>query len=72
MARGIGSIAAGVLGALALAAPAQAASGFQAGAASADITPPPYTQASDAAFVPACGTSAAQVAQLWRGSIQVP
>ncbi|HWX95843.1 MAG TPA: hypothetical protein VNZ01_03240 [Solirubrobacteraceae bacterium] len=48
-------------------APARAASSFQAGAASADITPPPYTEASDGAFVPACATSIAQVAQLWPG-----
>jgi hypothetical protein len=47
--------------------PAQATSGFQAGAASADITPPPYSTASDAAFVPACGVNPAQVAQLWPG-----
>ncbi|TMK97567.1 MAG: hypothetical protein E6G34_07580 [Actinobacteria bacterium] len=45
----------------------QAASAFQAGAARADITPPAYTTESDAAFVPACGTSPAQVAQLWPG-----
>jgi hypothetical protein len=56
-----------LLGALALAAPAHAASGFQAGAAKVDITPPPHTEASDAAFVPVCGTSPAQVAQLWPG-----
>jgi len=46
---------------------AASASAFQAGAATADITPPPYTTASDAAFVPLCGTSAAQVAELWPG-----
>ena len=46
--------------------PANAAA-FKAGAARADITPPPYTTASDAAFVPICGTSAAQVAELWPG-----
>jgi hypothetical protein len=58
----------GVVAAFALtAAPVRAASSFQAGAASADVTPPPYTEASDAAFVPACGTSTAQVAQLWPG-----
>src|SRR5438128_9050137 len=44
-----------------------AASAFQAGAARAAITPPAYTTESDAAFVPACGTSPAQVAQLWPG-----
>jgi hypothetical protein len=66
-------ISAVVLGALAITAtPAQAASSFgagsfEAGAARADITPPPYTTASDAEFVPACGANAAQVAQLWPG-----
>ena len=49
---------------LAFASPAGA---FKAGAASVDVTPPPYTSESDSAFVPACGTSAAQVAQLWPG-----
>jgi hypothetical protein len=49
------------------AAPVRAASSFQAGAASADVTPPPFTEASDSAFVPVCGTSTAQVAQLWPG-----
>src|SRR2546422_3720391 len=44
-----------------------AASAFQAGAAKADITPPAYTTESDAAFVPVCGASPAQVAQLWPG-----
>jgi len=38
-----GPIVGAMLGALALAAPAQAASGFLAGAASVDVTPPPYT-----------------------------
>src|SRR6202035_1536608 len=66
MRRGIGGMACVLLGVVAIAPGlAQAASGFQAGAAGADITPPPYTTESDAAFVPACGTSAAQVAQLW-------
>src|SRR5712691_436811 len=68
VARGMRWTVGALLGALVLAAPAQAASGFQAGAASVDITPPPHTEASDAAFVPACGTSAAQVAQLWPGA----
>jgi hypothetical protein len=44
-----------------------AAARFEAGAASADITPPAYTSASDAAFVPVCGTSPAQVAELYPG-----
>jgi hypothetical protein len=58
----------GVAAAFALtAAPVRAASSFQAGAASTDVTPPDYSEASDAAFVPACGTSTAQVAQLWPG-----
>ena len=59
--------AAMLLAPIAWAAPASAASTFRAGAASADITPPPYTTASDEAFVPACGTSPEQVAQLWPG-----
>src|SRR5438132_3953685 len=67
VARGMRWTVGALLGALALAAPAQAGSGFQAGAARIDITPPPHTEASDAAFVPACGTSPAQVAQLWPG-----
>jgi hypothetical protein len=46
---------------------AAAARGFAAGAASADITPPAYTPASDAAFVPACGATPEQVAQLYPG-----
>lgn len=40
---------------------------FEAGAASADITPPAWTTASDQAFVPVCGSSAAQVGQVWSG-----
>jgi hypothetical protein len=65
MARGLGAASATVVATvLALAAPAGA---FQAGAAKVDITPPTYTTASDAAFVPVCGTSAAQVAELWPG-----
>ncbi len=40
---------------------------FAVGAASVDITPPPYTVASDAAFTPFCGTTPQQVAQLWPG-----
>lgn len=40
---------------------------FEAGAASTSITPPAYTSASDAAFVPLCGVTAAQVAELWPG-----
>jgi len=53
--------------ALALGVAAPPAGAFEAGAGSADITPPAYTVASDAAFVPACGTSAAQVSELWPG-----
>jgi hypothetical protein len=49
------------------AGPASSASAFKAGAAKVDVTPPPYTTASDAAFVPVCGTTPAQVAQLWPG-----
>src|SRR5438128_6139788 len=40
---------------------------FRGGAASADITPPPWTAASDAAFVPACGPTADAVSTLWPG-----
>jgi hypothetical protein len=49
---------------------AQASSGFEAGAASADITPPAYTTESDSAFVPECGISPAQVSELWPGPRQ--
>jgi hypothetical protein len=56
------------LGALTICAgSASTASAFKAGAARVDITPPPYTTESDAAFVPMCGTTPAQVAQLWPG-----
>jgi hypothetical protein len=42
--------------------------GFEAGAAQVDITPPLRTATTDASeFAPACGTSAAQIAQLWTG-----
>lgn len=41
--------------------------GLEVGAATVDITPPPYSVASNAAFVPACGSSPAQVAELWPG-----
>jgi len=61
-------MAGAIVGLLSIAAgPAQAISGFQAGASSVDITPPAYTSESDAAFVPACGSSTAQIAQLWPG-----
>jgi hypothetical protein len=46
---------------------AGAAQAFRAAAATADITPPSYTTASDAAFVPVCGATPEQVAQLWPG-----
>jgi hypothetical protein len=49
---------------LVLASPAGA---FKAGAASTDLTPPSYSTGSDAAFVPTCGATLAQVAQLWPG-----
>jgi hypothetical protein len=62
--RALGAIFAAALAAGALAA---SASAFQAGAAKADITPPAYTTASDSVFVPMCGASAAQVAELWPG-----
>ena len=45
---------------------------FLAGAASADITPPPWTAPSDAAFVPACGPSADAVSTLWPGERRLP
>jgi hypothetical protein len=51
----------------ALAAPAGA---FEAGASRVDIAPPAWTTATDAAFVPTCGTTAAQVAELWPGPRQ--
>jgi len=40
---------------------------FLAGAASADITPPAWSPASDAAFIPACGPSVTAIQQLWPG-----
>jgi hypothetical protein len=51
-------------------ATASAAMGLSVGAASVDVTPPPRTTASDAAFVPACGATPEQVAQLWPGPRQ--
>lgn len=45
----------------------EAPSGFSAGAASVDITPPRWTVQSDNAFVPACGASPAAVSQAWPG-----
>ncbi|HWX73660.1 MAG TPA: hypothetical protein VNZ05_00040 [Solirubrobacteraceae bacterium] len=56
-----------VFGALAVNAGAAGAAPLKVGAASVDVTPPAYTSASDAAFVPACGTTPAQVAELWPG-----
>ncbi|HWX75563.1 MAG TPA: hypothetical protein VNZ05_09670, partial [Solirubrobacteraceae bacterium] len=58
---------AATLGVLALSAASASAKPFRVGAASVDITPPAYTTASDAAFVPACGTTPAQVKELWPG-----
>ena len=49
---------------------AGAATGLQVGAASAEVTPPPHTTASDAAFVPTCGATPEQVEQLWPGPRQ--
>ena len=51
---------------------ANTTTGFLVGAADADVTPPalatPQGQAQDAAaFVPACGISEAQIAQVWTG-----
>ncbi len=69
--RRIPAAIAALLGALAAcAAAAPAAGAFEAGAAKADITPPAFTSESDAAFVPACGTSAQQVSELWPGPRQ--
>ena len=48
-------------------APVDARSTFLVGAASADITPPAWTPASDAAFIPACGPSTSAIQQLWPG-----
>jgi hypothetical protein len=56
-----------VLSGFAAAPAAQASSSFLAGAAKVNITPPAYTTESDSAFVPLCGTTAAQVAELWPG-----
>ncbi len=53
--------------ALAMTAGSAQASGFEAGAAKVNITPPAYTTESDSAFVPECGTTAAQVGELWPG-----
>ncbi len=46
---------------------AAGASALEAGAAGADITPPARTAATDAVFMPLCGTSEAQVEELWPG-----
>lgn len=40
---------------------------FLAGAASVDITPPPWSVQSDSAFVPTCGSSPAAVSRTWPG-----
>ncbi|MHB1487755.1 MAG: hypothetical protein ACYCS7_06970 [Acidimicrobiales bacterium] len=40
---------------------------FRTGAAVRNITPAPWAPASDQVFVPGCGTSVAQVEQLWPG-----
>lgn len=44
--------------------------GLRTGAAVASVTPPVWTAASDQAFVPACGSSVAQVEQRWPGKRQ--
>src|SRR2546426_501238 len=51
----------------AAAGPAKSNEPFLAGAATADITPPPWTAESDAAFVPACGPDPATISQAWPG-----
>src|SRR5438132_681600 len=61
------SLACALATAFLLAGGGASAQAFKAGAANVDITPPPYTTESDAAFVPVCGTTAAQVAELWPG-----
>ncbi len=48
-------------------APEPAPVAFEVGAASVNITPPPYSVASNAAFVPACGPTPQAVAALWPG-----
>src|SRR5207237_975475 len=63
----IGAVGAGAGPLGATAQGADKAPVFLAGAASADITPPPWTAASDAAFVPACGPTADAVSTLWPG-----
>jgi hypothetical protein len=60
-------IAAATCAAMAMTAGSAQASGFEAGAAKVNITPPAYTAESDSAFVPACGTTTAQVSELWPG-----
>lgn len=49
------------------ATPTPAAAVLHTGAAVESVTPPPWTPASDQAFVPACGSSVAQVEKLWPG-----
>jgi hypothetical protein len=46
---------------------ATSASALEAGAAGADITPPVRSAATDAVFMPVCGTSEAQIEELWPG-----
>jgi hypothetical protein len=58
---------AGGAGAPGAARAADATQSFRAGAASADITPPPWSAAGDAAFVPLCGSTPAEVSQRWPG-----
>ncbi len=66
--KGTGRLLAGaLLAACTIGAQAADAAKFEAGAAKVSVTPPAYTTETDAAFVPACGTSAAQVAELWPG-----
>jgi hypothetical protein len=62
-----GQIAAATCAAMAMTAGPAQANSFEAGAAKVDITPPAYTTESDSGFVPACGTTAAQVSELWPG-----
>ncbi|MCW3067542.1 MAG: hypothetical protein JWL67_167 [Solirubrobacterales bacterium] len=62
-----GMLAAAFAAVASAAGPVTPAAAFRAGAAKVDVTPPSYTTSSDAAFVPACGTTPEQVAQLWPG-----
>jgi len=61
------ALLAGAAAAIVCGASAASASALEAGAASGDITPPVRSAETDAAFIPACGTSDAQIEELWPG-----